>query len=74
MAQFAIDLEYEKGTQVIKSLASIFITFSGIISLYIMNDCFPDIGTWFRIVISAPSLVLFVIAIYVLIAPAEVEW
>jgi hypothetical protein len=75
MAQFAIDRQKEMSSQTIKCIASIFITIAGILSMFMMNDAFPEIAnTWFRIVINIPSLSLFAIAIYVLIAPAEVEW
>jgi quinol-cytochrome oxidoreductase complex cytochrome b subunit len=75
MAQYALDLIKQKESALIKSILSIFITFAGVLSMYIMNDAFPDIAnTWYRIVINIPSLCLFAIAIYTLITDIEVEW
>ena len=75
MAQYAIDLMKEKEASLIRAVMSIVITFAAILSMYMMNDYFPDLAnTWFRIVINLPSLALFAIAIVVLIIPEHVEW
>jgi hypothetical protein len=75
MAQFALDLEKEKTSFTIKCGASVAITIAGILSMFMMNDAFPDvIATGWRILINIPSLILFAIAIYVLVAPDHVEW
>lgn len=75
MHQYAIDRQKEMTSQTIKCIASIVITIAGILSMFMMNDAFPDIiSTGWRILINMPSLLLYAIAIYVLIAPEHVEW
>lgn len=75
MQRYAISFEQEKTSQTIKTIASIVITIAGILSMFMMNDAFPEvISTGWRVLINVPSLLLFAIAIYVLIAPDYVEW
>lgn len=75
MAQYAEDQKKKHEAELIRLVASIIVSISGVISMYLMNNLWPEAATvGMRIFITAPGLILIAIAIAILVLPADMEW